>query len=32
MQSRTFTTLDNWTRLHKGKPVSQSEPGAPSQA
>jgi peptide deformylase len=28
MLSRTFTTLDNWTRLHKGKliPQSQSEP------
>ena len=28
MLSRTFTTLDNWTRFHKGKliPQSQSEP------
>jgi peptide deformylase len=28
MLTRTFTTLDNWTRLHKGKPIpqSQSEP------
>ena len=32
MQSRTFTTLDNWTRLHKGKPVPQSEPDAPKNA
>jgi peptide deformylase len=24
MQSRTFTTLDNRTRLHKGKPIPQS--------
>jgi peptide deformylase len=30
MLSRTFTTLDNWTRLHKGKPILQSPP-APSQ-
>jgi peptide deformylase len=29
MQSRTFTTLDNWTRLHKGKPVPPSQPGPP---
>jgi peptide deformylase len=26
MQSRTFTTLDNWTRLYKGKPIPQSQP------
>jgi peptide deformylase len=26
MRSRTFTTLENWTRLHKGKPIPQSEP------
>jgi peptide deformylase len=28
MLSRTFTTLDNWTRLHKGKPIppTQSDP------
>jgi peptide deformylase len=26
MRSRTFTTLDNYTRLHKGKPIQQSEP------
>jgi peptide deformylase len=28
MLARTFTTLDNWTRLHKGKPITQphSEP------
>jgi len=31
MQSRTFTTLDNWTRLHKGKPIPQSLPGAPKE-
>jgi peptide deformylase len=30
MLSRTFTTLDNWTRLHKGKPILQSPP-EPSQ-
>jgi peptide deformylase len=30
MLARTFTTLDNWTRLHKGKPVPQSQP-EPSQ-
>ena len=29
MQSRTFTTLDNWTRLHRGKPILQPEPPAP---
>ncbi len=32
MQSRTFTTLDNWTRLHKGKPVPQSQPESPKQS
>src|SRR5271156_1322644 len=26
MQSRTFTTLDNWPRLYKGKPIPQSQP------
>jgi peptide deformylase len=26
MQSRTFTTLDNWTRLHKGKPIPPIPP------
>jgi len=31
MQSRTFTTLDNWTRLHKGKPVPQSPTDAPKE-
>jgi peptide deformylase len=25
MLTRTFTTLDNWTRLHKGKPIPQSK-------
>jgi peptide deformylase len=30
MLTRTFTTLDNWIRLHKGKPIQQSPPG-PSQ-
>jgi peptide deformylase len=29
MQPRTFTTLDNYTRLHKGKPIPQSQPGSP---
>jgi peptide deformylase len=28
MLTRTFTTLDNWTRLHKGKPIPQSPPDA----
>jgi peptide deformylase len=32
MLTRTFTTLDNWTRLHKGKPVLQSSTDAPKQA
>lgn len=31
MRSRTFTTLDNWTRLHKGKPIPQSQPDAPEE-
>jgi peptide deformylase len=31
MLTRTFTTLDNWTRLHKGKPIPQSQPDAPKQ-
>jgi peptide deformylase len=31
MQSRTFTTLDNWTRLHKGKPVPQPQSDAPKE-
>ena len=31
MLTRTFTTLDNWTRLHKGKPIPQSLPGAPKE-
>jgi peptide deformylase len=26
MQPRTFTTLDNWTRLHKGKPIPPLSP------
>jgi peptide deformylase len=26
MHPRTFTTLDNWTRLYKGKPIPQSQP------
>jgi peptide deformylase len=26
MQSRTFTTLDNWTRLHKGKAIPPIPP------
>ena len=29
MLTRTFTTLDNWTRLHKGKPVPQSQSDVP---
>jgi peptide deformylase len=32
MLTRTFTTLENWTRLHKGKPILQSPPDAPKQA
>jgi peptide deformylase len=32
MLTRTFTTLDNWTRLHKGKPVPQSSTDAPKEA
>jgi peptide deformylase len=32
MQPRTFTTLDNWTRLHKGKPIPQSQSDAPNGA
>jgi peptide deformylase len=31
MQSRTFTTMDNYTRLHKGKPVPQSQSDAPKE-
>jgi peptide deformylase len=31
MLIRTFTTLDNWTRLHKGKPIPQSQPDAPKE-
>jgi peptide deformylase len=31
MQSRTFTTLDNYTRLHKGKPIPQSSADAAKQ-
>ena len=30
MQSRTFTTMDNYTRIHKGKPVPQSQSDAPN--
>jgi peptide deformylase len=30
MLTRTFTTLDNWTRLYKGKSIPQSQP-EPSQ-
>jgi peptide deformylase len=32
MQPRTFTTLDNWTRLHKRKPIPQSQSDAPNGA
>jgi peptide deformylase len=32
MLARTFTTLDNWTRLHKGKPITQSQPEPPKDA
>jgi peptide deformylase len=32
MLTRTFTTLDNWTRVHKGKPVPQSQSDAPTDA
>jgi peptide deformylase len=31
MQSRTFTTLDNWTRLYKGNPIPQSQPDVPKE-
>jgi len=31
MLTRTFTTVDNWTRLHKGKPIPQSQPDAPEE-
>jgi len=31
MQSRTFTTLDNYTRLHKGKPIPQSPTDPPNE-
>jgi peptide deformylase len=29
MQSRTFTSLDNWTRFSKGRPIPVLPPGAP---
>jgi peptide deformylase len=29
MLTRTFTTLENWTRLRKGKPIPQSQPEPP---
>jgi peptide deformylase len=32
MLTRTFTTLENWTRLHKGKPIPQSQSDAPKEA
>jgi len=32
MLTRTFTTLDNWSRLHKGKPIPQSQPEPPKDA
>jgi peptide deformylase len=32
MQSRTFTTMDNYTRLHKRKPIPQSQSDAPNGA
>jgi peptide deformylase len=31
MLARTFTTLDNWTRLFKGKPIPQSPTDAPKE-
>lgn len=31
MLTCTFTTLDNWTRLHKGKPIPASQPDDPKQ-
>jgi peptide deformylase len=31
MQSRTFTTLDNWTRLYKGKPIPPVQPESPKE-
>jgi len=32
MLTRTFTTLDNWSRLQKGKPIPQSQPEPPKDA
>jgi peptide deformylase len=32
MLTRTFTTFDNWTRLHKGKPIPQSQSELPKDA
>ena len=29
MQSRTFTSLDNWNRFSKGRPIPADPPGAP---
>ena len=29
MQPRTFTTLDNWTHYHKGKPIPSDSPEPP---
>jgi len=29
MQSRTFTSLDNWNRFSKGRPIPAASPGAP---
>ena len=31
MLTRTFSTLDNWARLHKGKPIPQSQSDAPRE-
>jgi peptide deformylase len=31
MLTRTFTTLDNWTRLHKAKPIPQSHSDASNE-
>jgi peptide deformylase len=32
MLTRTFTTLDNWTRLHKGKPIPAPSSDSPKAA
>ncbi|HEY4950422.1 MAG TPA: peptide deformylase [Candidatus Acidoferrales bacterium] len=32
MLTRTFTTLENWTRLHKGKPIPESPIDGPKES